>query len=172
MSEKLNPVKNAIQMEIDGIAFYEKAAKNTQNPLGKKMFLSFVEDERKHLKTLESIFKGVSIDSLHEAFSGTSPKARIKTVFSEAKAELDKDSQKAGSSDIEALETAMKMEKEGYDYYIEVAKKAESAEIKKLFNMLANEENEHYTILSNSHTYLTDNGNWFIWEEAGIIDGG
>jgi rubrerythrin len=167
-----NPVKIAIKMEIDGMAFYKKAADNTKDPLGKEMFLSFIEDEKKHLKALESIFKGADIDTLNALFNDSNPKKRIETVFSSAKEEPVLEGKKADPDEIDALVTAMKMEKEGYDYYMDIAENSDNDDIKRLFKMLAVEENQHYTILQNSHTYLVDSGNWFLWEEQGIIDGG
>jgi rubrerythrin len=167
-----NPVKIAIKMEMDGIAFYEKAADKTKNPLGKKMFLSFIEDEKNHLKALDMIFKGASFDLIDDIFKGSDPRKRIKTVFSMAEEDRVLERQKADTDELMAIEIAMELEKQGYDYYVEVAGDSENEEIKKLFEILAGEENQHYTMLQNSHTYLTDTGNWFIWEERAMIDGG
>ncbi len=170
--EQSNPVKVAIKMEVDGMAFYAEAAKNTTDPLGKKMFESFVEDERRHLQALENIFKGVSYMTFDEMFQNRSPNKTIHTIFSNAKKEMEKPQAQANPDDIKALVMAMKMEKEGYDYYIDISKNSENEDIRKLFTVLAKEENEHFTLLQNSHTFLTDTGNWYLWEEMGGLDGG
>ncbi len=169
-----NPIKIAMKMEIDGMAFYKEAARETKNPLGSKMFLSFVEDERKHLKTLEMLFKGVAFDLIDEAFKGDGPRKRIQTVFSRAKEEMEQGEVKseAEAGEVKALQIAMDMEKEGYDYYVDIADNSDNDEIKKLFRMLAEEEDQHYKMLQNTHTYLTDTGNWYLWDEMGVIDGG
>jgi rubrerythrin len=170
--EQSNPIKIAIKMEIDGIAFYRKAADKTKNPLGKKMFLSFIEDEKNHLKALDMIVKGVNFDLVGDIFKGSNPKERIKTVFSQAEEDKTLERQEADADELMAIEMAMELEKKGYDYYVEISENSENEEIKKLFKILANEENQHYTILQNSHTFLSDTGNWFIWEERAMIDGG
>lgn len=170
--EQNNPVKIAIKMEIDGMAFYREAAEKTKNPLGKKMFLSFIEDEKNHLKALETIFKSADFGVINDIFKGSDPKKRVKTVFAQAEEDKDLERQKADADDIKAIEMAMELEKKGYDYYMEISKTAENENIRNLFKILANEENQHYAILQNSHTFLTDTGNWFIWEERAMIDGG
>ncbi|MFA5354928.1 MAG: ferritin family protein, partial [Thermodesulfovibrionales bacterium] len=39
----------AIKMETDAIGFYREAAEKVLHPVGKKMFLSVAEDEKRHL---------------------------------------------------------------------------------------------------------------------------
>jgi len=170
MSE--NPVQIAIRMEVDGMAFYQKAADNTKNPLGKKMFLSFVEDEKKHLKALEDVFKGVDDTNFFALFQEEGPRKRIETVFSRAEEEVSGDALKAGSGELAALETAMKMEQDGYAFYMDIAEKSDDAAVRELFKLLAIEEDEHYNMLMNTHAYLSDTGNWFMWGEEGVVDGG
>ena len=170
--EQNNPIKIAIKMEMDGIAFYRKAADKTKNPLGKKMFLSFIEDEKNHLKALDIIFKGANFEVINDIFKGSDPRARIKTVFSQAEEDKELERQKADTDELMAIEMAMELEKKGYDYYVEISENSENEEIRNLFKILASEENQHYEILQNSHTFLSDTGNWFIWEERAMIDGG
>jgi rubrerythrin len=168
-----NPIKIAIKMEVDGMNFYKNAAENTSNALGKKMFLSFVEDEKKHLKALEEVFKGADKDTLESMFQSSDPRERIKTVFSSASEEVaGNEASKADPDDIKALEMAIQFEKDGYGYYLDKAETAESVTVRELFKMLADEEESHLEMLTNTHTFLTDTGNWFLWDEEGVIDGG
>ncbi len=42
-----NAIEIAIKMETDAIKFYKAAADKTKNPVGKKMFLTVREDEKR-----------------------------------------------------------------------------------------------------------------------------
>jgi rubrerythrin len=48
-----------------------------------------------------------------------------------------------------ALELAMKMEKDGEDFYLELAEKATTIGFKEIFSQLANDENKHYQLFKN-----------------------
>lgn len=158
-------IETAIKMETDAIAFYGEAADKTQHPFGKEMFKGFIKDETRHLKMLKDIFKGLDID-----FEFIRPKETIKTVFSDLKAEM-MDKVKAVEGELEALNIAMKMEKEGFDFYKNAASMASAEKEKELFKRLSDEENEHYSILMETHKFLDNTGHWYMYEERGIIEG-
>lgn len=158
-------IETAIKMETDAISFYGEAAKKTGYPFGKEMFKGFIKDETRHLKMLQGIFKGLNI-----AFEFVRPKETIKTVFSEMKDEMMQKA-KALDDELEAVSIAMKMEKEGYDYYKKAAANADSDKEKELFERLAEEENDHYSILNETYNFLDNTGHWYMYEERGIVEG-
>ena len=162
----MNAIEIAIKMEKDAIAFYTEAAEKTKYPAGKKMFLSVTEDEKRHLQMLSQIFKEVDIK-----ITEVSPMKNIKTIF-----ESMKDSMMhrvaATKDELEAFKIAMQMEKEGVEFYKKTASEAGSAKEKALFERLVKEEEQHYAIFSNTYNFMTDTGNWFMWEEHSIVDGG
>lgn len=160
-----NAIETAIKMETDAISFYGEAAQKTGYPFGKEMFRGFIKDETRHLKMLQGIFKGLDI-----AFEFVRPKETIKTVFSEMKDEMMQ-KVKALDDELEAVNIAMQMEKEGYDYYKKAAASADSDKEKELFERLAEEENEHYSILNETYTFLDNTGHWYMYEERGIVEG-
>lgn len=157
----------ALKMEKDGMAFYQQASKKTNNQLGKKMFISFIEDEKRHYNMIESIAKGLSIE---KELKKAGPAERVQTVFEEAKKNMD---MRLGSdpSDVDALKFALSLEDKGYKFYKESAQKAKSPEEKELFEKLAHEESQHHEILQNALSYLEETGDWFLWEEGGPIEG-
>jgi rubrerythrin len=164
MAKALN---TALKMEKDGMAFYKKASNQTKNPLGKEMFLSFVEDEKGHYTMIESIANGLSID---KELMKKDPAERVKTIFEEARKDMDT---RLGSdpTDVEALKFALNMEKEGYKFYKESAASAQDPKEKELFERLAHDESQHQEILENALSYLEETGDWFLWEEGGPIEG-
>jgi rubrerythrin len=78
----------------------------------------------------------------------------------------------ATSDELEAFKIAMQMEKEGIEFYNKLLSEASREKEKKLFDKLIKEEEQHYAIFSNTYTFLQDTGNWFMWEEYSIVDGG
>jgi rubrerythrin len=162
----MNPIEIAIRMETDGIKFYNEAAEKTRNPVGKKMFLTIAEDEKRHLETLSQIFKGLSISC-----KDFSPMKNIKTVFALMKDEMLKRVQ-ATMDELEAFKIAMQMEKEGLEFYTKAASEATTEKEKTLFEALIKEEQDHYNIFANTYFFLSDTGSWFMWEEHSIVDGG
>lgn len=157
----------AIQTERDGITFYRNAAKKTADELGRKMFLSLVSDEERHLAVLQRISceESVCIGDLGDVM----PKMRLKTIFSDA----GKSSDASASSDSDAavLTIAMGMEKKGYEMYARAAKDATDPVMAQIYERLAAEENEHWEILSETLSYLQDNGNWYMWDEYSFPQG-
>ena len=164
--DNMNAIEIAIKMEKDAINFYTEAAQKTQNPAGKKMFLSITEDEKRHLQMLTQIFKEIDIK-----ITEVNPMKNIKTIFESLK---DTMMQRAAATkdELEAFKIAMQMEKEGVEFYKKTASEARSEKEKALFERLVKEEEQHYAIFSNTFNFMTDTGNWFMWDEHSIVDGG
>jgi rubrerythrin len=158
-------VETAIKMETDAISFYGEAAAKAHHPFGREMFKGFVKDEKRHLVMLQCIFKGMDIN---EEF--VRPKETIKTVFSSLKDQMMERAQ-AVQSELDAIKIALDMEKEGFDFYKRAAEKAPSEKEKELFERLVIEENDHYSILNETYSFLDNTGHWFMYEERGIIEG-
>ncbi|HAK88741.1 MAG TPA: rubrerythrin [Nitrospiraceae bacterium] len=162
----MNAVEIAIKMETDAIRFYKEAAEKCSHPVGKKMFLSIREDEKRHLEMLSRIFKGLDIK-----IKDTGPMKNIKTIFEQMKDEM-MDRVEAKTDELEAFKIAMRMEKEGIEFYKKAASDAPSEKEKKLFERLVHEEEQHYAVFANTYFFMQDSGSWFMWEEHSIVDGG
>lgn len=158
-------VATAIKMETDAIVFYEESSNRTHHAFGREMFKGFVKDEKRHLAMLQNLFKGLE---LKEDFA--SPKDEIKTVFSMLKDQMLKRAE-AIQSEMDAIKIALDMEKAGYEFYKKAADKAPTTEERKLFDRLIIEENEHFSILNETYTFLENTGQWFMYEERGMLEG-
>lgn len=161
----MNAVEHAIKMETDAISFYREAAEKTSHPFGKKMFLSFVEDEKRHLEMLSDLFK-----SMDFTLKTAEPMENMKTIFESLKDEM-MEKISASTDELNAIKIAMDMEKEGYEHYKKTAAETKNDKERKLFERLAYEEDRHHKILENTHTYITDSGNWYMWNEYSIVEG-
>jgi rubrerythrin len=162
----MNAIEIAKKMETDAISFYKDAAEKTNHPVGKKMFLSIMEDEKRHLEMLESIIKGLDI-----SVKDVNPMKNIKTIFEQLKDQMSERVQ-ATTDEMDALKIAMEMEKKGVEFYKKTAQETSNQKEKALFEQLVKEEEQHYQVFSNTYFFMSDTGSWFMWEEHSIVDGG
>jgi len=158
-------IETAIKMETDAMKFYEEAAKKTSHPFGKKIFEGFIKDEARHLQMLEDILKGLNLTT-----GKVKPSDEIKTVFSELKGQMMA-RVKASLDELSAVNIALDFESAGYEFYTKAAHEAIDEKEKELLARLAEEEKEHSSILRNTYSFLKDTGDWFMWEEHGILEG-
>lgn len=161
----MNAIEVAIRMEKDAIDFYTEAAGKTEHSVGKKMFLSITEDEKRHLKMLSAIFKDIGI-----TLDNVSPMGNIQTIFKTMK---DAMMQRVAATkdEIDAFRIAMQMEKEGVEFYKKAETDAPTEKERALFSRLVKEEQQHYDIFANTYSFMSDTGNWFMWDEHSIVEG-
>jgi rubrerythrin len=162
----MNALEIAIKMETDAVAFYEEGASKTGHAVGKKMFLSIAEDEKRHIRYVTEIIRGM--DFRPEEIT---PMQSIRTVFEQNKEALMQ-RLAATKNELEAFRVGMQMEKAGFEFYDKAAISAKTDKERALFERLAQEERQHYNIFDNTYVYLKDTGSWFMWEERAIYEGG
>ena len=146
--------------------FYSEAKDRVSHPLGKKIFDGFVSDEARHLRMLKDILNDLDIDTKNVNLGED-----VKTIFTELKEQMLQ-RVTATSDEIEAVKIALDFEKEGYHFYEKAAREADGEKEKRLFELLTAEEQKHYELLDNTYKFLTDTGEWFMWEEHGMLEGG
>lgn len=162
----MDALEIAAKMETDAISFYTEAERKTRHPAGKKMFQTIAEDEKRHLKMLQQMVKGLQI-----THKDVSPVKNVKTVFEAMKNEMMRRVEVTGD-ELEAFKIAMQMEKEGVEFYKQTLKGAQKDKERALMERLIGEEQQHYELFSNTYQFLSDTGNWFMWEERSIVEGG
>ncbi len=161
----MNALEMAMKMETDAISFYTEAARKTKYPAGKKMFLTITEDEKRHLQMISQIIKGLNV-----TMKDVSPMKNVKTVFDAMKTEMMQKVE-ATTDEMEAFKIAMEMEKQGVELYKKTLAGAKQEKEKALLERLIQEEEQHYAIFANTYQFLADTGNWFLWQERGIVEG-
>lgn len=161
----MNALEIARKMETDAIKFYTEAAQKTKYPAGKKMFLTIVDDEKRHLEMISQIIKGLAVSA-----QDVSPLKKVTTVFEQMKDEMMQKVE-ATTDELEAFKIAMKMEEEGAAFYEKSLAEAKTDKEKSLFRRLIDEEKQHYKIFANTYSFLSDTGSWFMWKEHSIVEG-
>jgi rubrerythrin len=161
-------IEAAIQLERDGREFYMGVAGKSSSDLARQMFESLADDELIHIEWIE---KMLSPDE--EVATATKKRTyeRLSGIFADVP---DSVRQGAASSedDVEAINTAIKMEEKSRAAYLKWADETGSDELRKLCNALADQERFHREILENTIQYLESTGDWFMAEEGWHFDGG
>ena len=161
----MDALELAVKMEKDAISFYTEAARKTKSSSGKKMFQTIALDEQRHLEMITQLISGLNI-----THKDVSPLQNMKTVFASMKDEMMK-KVAATSDELEAFKIAMGMEKEGVAFYKQTLAGAKKEKERVLLEMLIKEEQQHYDLFANTYQFLESTGNWFLWEERGIVEG-
>jgi rubrerythrin len=161
----MNSIQMAMKMEQEAIDFYTKCAERTKNPVGRKMFLSIAEDEKYHIACAAKVAQGQSFESAR-----STPLQDMKVVFEQNK-EAMLQRVTATTDDLEALETAMKMEEDAIKVYRRAAAQAAEPPERAFFECLIKDEEEHFAIFQDTYSFLSDTGNWFMWDDHSIVEG-
>ncbi len=162
----------AVRMENQGMDFYRKASEQSSHPFEKRMFLSLVQDEKRHAEIFRQMAEreGVRPSTLDE-MNREGPIKRISAIFRDVATQI-KQELKPDDDDIKVIDIAKGLEEKAYDFYSSTAKQITDAAEKALFEKIAAEENEHWRILDDTKLYLTDPAQWHLKEEKPLIDGG
>jgi rubrerythrin len=161
----MNTIEMAVKMEQEAVDFYTQCAGKTDNPVGKKMFLSIAEDEKFHIACATNLQKGKAFKP-----SEATPFEDMKRIFEQHKQDMLR--QVASTADeLDAFRVAMKMEEEAITFYKTAQKQTAIQEEKDFFECLIRDEEEHFAIFQNTYSFLSDTGNWFMWEEHSIVEG-
>jgi rubrerythrin len=152
-------IQIAIQLEKDGRQFFEKAAEETKNELGKKMFLKLASDEVRHLVTFEKMFKSLADPKTWKELLKEAPPRERMPYFSE-KAESRSPVEK-GAGEVEALRQALEVERKAIDFFKKVAEQAGDPEASRIFETIAQEEVTHYDLIQAQIDSVTNAGFWF-----------
>lgn len=161
----------AVQMEVDGKDFYEKASRKSSNKLAKELFRQLANEEDIHRKKFEEIYKvlkrGRNWPDVEPSFEKGK---RIKSLFAEATKALGSKF-KVVESELDAIKAAMDMEIRSYNLYHSRSAESTLPVEKRFYKRLAGEERGHHLALLDSYEYLSDPTGWFTKKEHWSLDG-
>jgi rubrerythrin len=166
--QTLETLQLAIQMEIDGKAFYQKSSSESTNETGKSLFATLAAEEELHRSKFEEIYNVISNKNSWPKIDFRPDKGRtIKNVFNEA---LEKPL-KPSASELEAVLIAIQMEIKSYDLYNNQSKLSTVPAQKSFYEVLAGEERGHQLALIEYQEYLIDPAAYFRTKEHHSFDG-
>jgi rubrerythrin len=171
-SKTLEAIKFAIQMEIDGKEFYQKASRQSDNKVGRELFEWLAAQEDKHRQIFGGIYNAIRKQKAWPEVSIQHPKSAIlDTIFSK-EMKIAAPSVKSTSTELDGIAKAMEMENKTREFYNNQAQKAAYDAEKKLYSTLAAEEEGHYLTLVDYREYLIDPAGYFRKAEHHSLDGG
>lgn len=154
----MNIFEYAMQMELDGKAYYEKLAAGTSSVGLKTIFTNLAADEQKHFETFQALKGGLSPLVAESKTLETN-----KNLFERLIA--DKEATATLEKSLDGYRHGMENEAESAKLYEDAAKKEENPEIAKLLLRLAAEEWDHYRILENLYQFALAPQNYLAWGE-------
>jgi len=168
----LEAIQFAIQMEIDGKTYYQKASRESGNKVGRGLFEWLAAEEDKHRQRFEGIYSTIKEQKAWPEVSIQPRKGDIlNTFFSEAM-RAGATNVKAVGTELDTIAKAMEMENKTERFYSSRGQEAVYDAEKKLYTSLAAEERGHYLALVDYREYLIDPAGWFRKAEHHSLDGG
>ena len=142
----------AMQMELDGKAFYEKLAQKTTNMELSKVLVMLSEEEEKHYYIFKKLKDGDSPETLIGSNNHTKVLESVKNIF----VELSNNAKDASFTENEQSiwAEALKIEQKSEQFYREKALEETDAQKKNLLNLIANEERNHIYLIDSILTYM------------------
>jgi len=162
----MNALELAIRRKENAIVHYKKVMDDCGHPSGTKMFRVVLDEEERHLDTL----KGMAMD-MEAGLKVLGDVENLATIMDKMRTHEGPDDPVCSLDEMEAFKVAMDMEKDDYEFYTELAAMTHDKTEKALFEKLAQEEKKHFDVLVETHSFLTDTGNWFMWEDHSIAEG-
>jgi rubrerythrin len=165
-------LEQAITFEEEGMRFFTERAEQASTALERNVLRSLAKDEAGHraylAKLRDDLVATHKIEALVEDDHTHRPPREI---FETALASVD-DPESPEGHELEILRGAMEVEKRGFSMYTEAADRVEAPRARELFLHLAAEEQNHYQLLHNTYTYLSNPSGWHGYDESPMLDGG
>ena len=167
----LEALQIALDMEKDGKECYLQESKESGNEVGKKLLQSLALEEDTHYQKILEIYRVTQKKQGWPAVEFRPDKGkRLREIFT-GTCEVIGVNIKAGATEFDAIKTAIKKEKNSYDFYNHQSQNASYDTERKFYEAIAGEEMEHELILENYYEYLTDPVDWFTRVEHHSLDG-
>jgi rubrerythrin len=158
----LEALRVAEQMEIDGKAYYLRMATASVNPRGRELFRALASEEDVHRDDFKKVFEAVLAGVKTPATStSTADCSRILKLLSQAAPDLEAEI-KATPGELEAISKSIEMEQGGIDFYRKLSAGETDRLLKKFYEKLIRQEENHKAALLDYREYITDPEGWLV----------
>ena len=158
-------IETAIQMEKDGYEFYNKAAAQTLSDMGRSVFESLANDELVHLEVFQKLFDDKFGESEWDDLVNSNKKYREMPIFPKDLKTIE--GINLDTDELDALRIAIDSEKEAIDYYMEIRANSDDDNVKKIIDMIIEQEKKHYFLLEQEFHHINTTGYWFELDYLG-----
>lgn len=161
-------LRDAMELERRGHAFYLEAAEATSAARGKHMFLTLAKDELDHLAYLDGAFRTLMRDGVLPAMPAPAPveptAGPVRPEVFPSPKEVAREV-KATAGERDALKRGMQAEQDSIALYSQAAAQAETDAEKALFRSLVAVEQGHLAILQGEYDSINQTGFWMGFQE-------
>lgn len=160
--ESLDGLREAMNLEVEGMNFFQRASELTRDPKGKDTFLRLVKVELGHYKILEAEYNSLRQTgrwlSYQEVQQAWMKKGDISDIFAQEGflKQLQDD-----TTDLEAIKMAIELEKKAGKHFQEAARRAQDPLAVEVFQKLAEEEEKHLKLFEAEYDYVSRSGFYF-----------
>ncbi len=158
-NESVKALKTAVEVEDNGIFTFLKFARQTKDTTGKNMFIRLAMDELEHRRILEK-----QLNNLLEGGEWTNvevPHSEIEQIAPTVREKQQRTKGESGLAEIDALNTALDLEKKAAEFFREKAEIVEVPEARDLFIRLAEWEEAHFDLIQAELDSIQGTGFWF-----------
>lgn len=152
-------LKTAIEIEDNGLLNFLKFARQTKDTTGKNMFIRLALDEHEHRRIIEkqlnNLMEGKPLIKIEI------PKSEIEQVAPTIREKQQKTRGESGLLEIDALNTALDLERKAAKFFREQANLVDDPEAKGMFIRLAEWEDAHFDIIQAELDSIQGTGFWF-----------
>jgi rubrerythrin len=169
--ERIEALETALNNEKREKEFYLKNAERTGNSLGKLMFRTIASEEDEHYQRILELKEKLQKDGKWpETLPLKIKDTEVKSVLKRFVDSVDT-SQKADTTDMEAIKIAIDFETAGEAFYDKLRKNTSNPREIAFFEMLAKMEREHRLSLQDTYEYFKDPEGWYRIKEGHHLDG-
>jgi len=155
----MNIFDYAMQMELDGKAFYERLADAAEAQGLQSIFRWLAADEQKHYE----IFQTMKAQGKEIAMVDSNTLEQTKNVFAQLQASGEVLA--ADARNLEAYQYAMKVEADSAQLYQEAAERETDPARSDVLQRIAVEERKHLNILENIFDFVNEPTQSLVWSE-------
>ena len=162
MSEQATAVKalkTAIEIEENGLDAFLKYARQTKDVTGKNMFIRLAMDENEHRRIIEkqlnNLMEGKPLEVVEIG------KSEVEEVLPKIREKQQRTRGESGLLEIDALNTALDLERKAAKFFRDQAELVDDAEVKTMFLRLAEWEDAHFDLIQAELDSIQGTGFWF-----------
>lgn len=165
MENRIKAYKEALEREIKVLIFYREKSNLSKSASAQLMFAAIAKEEEFHIERIKSILKRLEttedIDFL-TVFAQRKAQQELKSLLRKHNKEISAPSEGNFQEELNALETAIRYEKEGIFYYLNMADESKDPSEQKFLISMAMEEMRHMEGLQDTYFYLKDPDTWVM----------
>lgn len=158
-SELAATLQTALEIEDQGLTTFLKFARQTKDTTGKNMFIRLAMDEHEHRKIIERQWRAVLEGQPFRQVE--IPKSEVERIAPAIREKQLKTRGESGLAEVDALQTALDLERRAAAFFRAQAARTANAEAKAMFLRLAEWEDTHYDLIQAELDHINHTGFWF-----------